>query len=123
MTLRKYTYIFLAALCVSMGTLGMFLPILPTTPFLLLAIWLFMRSSKKGVKMILGNRLMAPYVKSYFSRNGIPKAKLKRILLSLWFTLAATMLIYHNKLHVVAMLAAVGTGVTIHLYHRREKEN
>ena len=123
MTLRKYTYIFLAALCIFMGTLGMFLPILPTTPFLLLAIWLFMRSSKNGVKMILRNKVLAPYVKSYFSRNGIPKAKLKRILLSLWLTLLATMWICHTKLHVVAILAIVGTGVTIHLYYKREKNN
>ena len=120
--MRKYLYIGAALFCVSMGTLGMFLPILPTTPFLLLAIWLFMRSSKRGVKMIMGNKLMGPYVHSYFSRNGIPKNKLKRILLSLWLTLLATMWICHTKLHVVAILAAVGIGVTIHLYHRREKE-
>lgn len=123
MIFRKYTYILLAGLCVIMGTLGMFLPILPTTPFLLLAIWLFMRSSKKGVKMIMGNRMMGPYVRSYFSRNGIPKDKLKRILLSLWLTLLATMCIFHTKLHVVAILATVGIGVTIHLYCRREKNN
>lgn len=121
--MKKILYIGAALCCVSMGTLGMFLPILPTTPFLLLAIWLFMRSSKKGVKMILSSKLLAPYVRSYFSRNGIPKAKLKRILLSLWLTLLATMCIFHTKLHVVAILATVGIGVTIHLYCKREKNN
>ena len=104
-----------------MGTLGMFLPILPTTPFLLLAIWLFMRSSHKGVKIIMRNRLMASYVHSYFSRNGIPKDKLLRILLSLWLTLIAGMLICRHKWHVIAILATVGIGVTIHLYCKREK--
>ena len=123
MIFGKYIYILLAGLCVIMGTLGMFLPILPTTPFLLLAIWLFMRSSKKGVKMILSSKLLGPYVRSYFSRNGIPKNKLKRILLSLWLTLLATMWICNTKLHVVAILATVGIGVTIHLYCRREKNN
>lgn len=120
--MKKYLYIGAALFCVSMGTLGMFLPILPTTPFLLLAIWFFMRSSKTGVKMILRNRLLAPYVHSYFSRNGIPKGRLLRILLTLWLTLIAGMMIYHNNLHVMAILAIVGIGVTIHLYCKREKK-
>ncbi len=123
MPIKKYVYISLASLCVALGTLGMFLPVLPTTPFLLLAIWLFMRSSRKGVKIIMGNRLMAPYVHSYFSRNGIPKDKLLRILLTLWLTLIAGMLICRHKWHVIAILATVGIGVTIHLYCKRERNN
>ena len=122
MHIKKYIYIFLASLCVIMGTLGMFLPVLPTTPLLLLAIWLFMRSSRKGVKIIMGNRLMAPYVHSYFSRNGIPKDKLLRILLTLWLTLAVGIAIFHSNIVVVCILASVGIGVSAHLYCRREKK-
>lgn len=120
---RKYIYIVLAVICVAMGTLGMFLPILPTTPFLLLAIWLFMRSSRRGVKMVMGNRWLAPYVRSYFSRNGIPVCRLKRFLLTLWLTLIVGMMIFHNNLRMVAILAVVGVGVSIHLYSKREKTN
>lgn len=121
--MKKYIYIALANLSVALGVLGMFLPILPTTPFLLLAIWLFMRSSRKGVRIIMGNRYLAPYVHSYFSRNGIPLKKLKRFLLTLWLTLAAGMLIFHSRIHVVVILAIVGIGVSIHLYSKREKNN
>lgn len=121
--MKKYIYIVLANLSIVLGVLGMFLPILPTTPFLLLAIWLFMRSSRKGVRVIMGNRHLAPYVHSYFSRNGIPVQKLKRFLLTLWLTLAAGMVIFHNNAHVVAILAVVGIGVSIHLYSKREKTN
>ncbi len=119
---KKYVYIILAFLCVALGFVGMFLPVIPTTPFLLLAIWLFMRSSKRGVKMIMGNRYLAPYVRSYFSRKGIPLQRLKRILLTLWLTLLGCMVITHNKIHVVAILVIVGIGVTIHLYCKREKK-
>ena len=121
--MKKFLYITLAGICVILAIAGMFLPILPTTPFLLLAIWLYMRSSKKGVKMILSNRLMAPYVYSYFSRKGIPKNNLIKFLLTLWLTLAAGILLFHNKVHVVAILVAVGIGVSIHLYCKREKNN
>ena len=119
--MRKYIYIAIASLSVALGFLGMFLPILPTTPFLLLAICLYMRSSKKGVKMILSNRRLSPYVYSYFSRRGIPMHQLKRILLTLWLTLGAGMAIFHNRWTVVVILATVGVGVTIHLYLKREK--
>ena len=120
---KKYIYVVLAVMCVAMGALGMFLPILPTTPFLLLAIWLFMRSSRKGVKMVMGSRWLAPYVRSYFSRNGIPAHRLKRFLLTLWLTLFVGMMIFRNNLHVTAILAVVGVGVSIHLYSKREKKN
>ncbi|MBO5406862.1 MAG: YbaN family protein [Bacteroidales bacterium] len=119
--MRKYVYIVTASLCVALGFLGMFLPVLPTTPFLLLAIWLFMRSSRKGIKVIMGNRLLAPYVHSYFSRNGIPVPRLRRILLTLWLTLLVAMALCRNNLYVVAVLVLVGIGVTIHLYCKREK--
>lgn len=121
--MKRILYITLAGLCVALAVAGMFLPILPTTPFLLLAIWLYMRSSKKGVKMILSNRLMAPYVYSYFSRKGIPKKNLIKFLLTLWLTLAAGMVLFHNNIHTIAILTAVGIGVSIHLYSKREKNN
>ena len=111
----------MATLCVVMATIGIFLPVLPTTPLLLLAIWLYMRSSKKGVKMILSNRRLAPYVHSYFSRNGIEPVVLKRILLTLWLTISAAMAICRDRLPVVAILLVCGIGVTIHLYLKRQK--
>ena len=121
--MRKYIYIAVASLAVALGFLGMFLPILPTTPFLLLAIWLYMRSSRKGVKMILSNKRLSPYVHSYFSRRGIPLCQLKRILLTLWLTLGVAMAIFHSRILVIAILTAVGIGVTMHLFLKREKTN
>ena len=72
-------------------------------------------------KMILSNKRLSPYVHSYFSRRGIPLYQLKRILLTLWLTLGAGMAIFHTRWAVVAILASVGVGVTIHLYLKREK--
>ena len=119
--MRKHLYIALASLCVGLGFAGMFLPIMPTTPFLLLALGLYMRSSKSGVKMLLTNRYLSPYIRSYFSRKGIPPEQLKRFLLTLWLTLGAGMLVFHTKIHVVAILAVVGVAVSMHLYSKRGK--
>ncbi len=119
----KKILIFFASCCVIMGTIGIFLPVWPTTPFLLLAIYLYMRSSKKGVKKILSNKALAPYVKSYFAKEGIPIKTLIRILTILWTTLFLGMILCLEKRYVVAILFAVGIGVTIHLYCKRSKKS
>ncbi|MGO1469947.1 MAG: DUF454 family protein [Tissierella sp.] len=49
------------------GSLGIILPLFPTTPFLLLSIACFMGSSNKLYSFILKNRYLAPYVKDYMS--------------------------------------------------------
>lgn len=112
-------YIFFAWICVGAAFLGIFLPLLPTTPFLLLAVYLYMRSSKSGIKMILRNRYLAPYVRSYFAREGIPGPILKRTLVTLWCSMAICIAIFHGRLPVQIMLFAIAAGVSIHLYCRR----
>ncbi len=117
----KKLYIILASVCVCMGVIGIFIPILPTTPFLLAAIYLYMRSSRSGVKMILRNRYLSPYVSSYFSKKGIPAKILIRTLVILWTTLAISFVLVKDNLHVEIILLIVGAGVTVHLYLKRAK--
>ncbi|MEG0890475.1 MAG: YbaN family protein [Bacteroidales bacterium] len=117
----KKIYILSAYLCVGLGIIGIFIPIMPTTPFLLVAIFLYMRSSKSGVKMILRNKYLAPYVYSYISKNGIPFKILLRTLLLLWGTLLIAAIFIANNIYIRLILLVVGVGVTIHLYIKRKK--
>lgn len=117
----KKLYITLASFCVALGVAGIFIPILPTTPFLLAAIYLYMRSSKSGVKMILRNKYLAPYVSSYFSKRGIPLPILLRTLVLLWLTLGISFILVKDHLHVELILLIVGIGVTVHLFLKRSK--
>ena len=121
--MKRHIYILFATLCTGLGLVGAFLPVLPTTPFLLLAIYLYMRSSKAGVKMILRNRYLAPYVKSYFSRRGIPVATLVRTLFLLWITIGACIIWATDNLYLRLFLLLVAVGVTVHLVGNREKLN
>ncbi|MBE6229855.1 MAG: DUF454 domain-containing protein [Bacteroidales bacterium] len=118
----KHIYIISATICVGLGLLGTFIPLLPTTPFLLLAIFLFMRSSKSGVKMILRNRILAPYVVSYFSKEGIPMNILLRTILLLWLTMGCCIIWATHNIYVRLLLAAIAAGVTIHLVLKRKKD-
>lgn len=119
--IKHKIYVISATACVGLGLAGAFLPLLPTTPFLLLAIFLYMRSSKEGVKMILRNRYLAPYVKSYFSKKGIPAPVLARALLLMWLTMGSCIIWATGNLYIRLMLAAIAAGVSIHLYCKREK--
>ncbi len=71
--LRKGIYIFLGILSVVLGVVGIFVPGLPTTPFLLLSSWLFYKSSKRLHDRLLRSRL-GRYIRHYESGEGVPLA-------------------------------------------------
>lgn len=123
MDIRKKTYPFLATICVGLGLIGTVVPLLPTTPFLLLAILLFMRSSRRGVKMILRNRYLSPYVKSYFSKEGIPTHILIRTLTLLWLTMGCCIVWATGNLHIRIFLIVIAVGVTLHLLAKRQNKS
>ena len=74
--MKRVVYIVLGLLCVGLGALGVVVPGLPTTPFLLLASWLFYRSSPRLQEWLLHSWLET-YIRSYRRRGGMtvaPKA-------------------------------------------------
>ncbi len=116
--LKALISIGLAYFFLIMACLGVVLPILPTTPFLLLSIYLFIRSSPKGAKMILRNRVLAPYVLSYFSKKGIPTNILLRTLLLLWGLLALSGIVFTQNIYLRILFVVIGFSVSIHLIIR-----
>jgi hypothetical protein len=68
--------------------LGVFLPLLPTTPFLLLASACYVRSSERLHGWLMGNRLLGGYIRNFKERRGIPlRARVTTVVL-LWLPLA-----------------------------------
>ena len=59
-------------LCVGLGALGIFLPLLPTTPFLLLAAACYARSSQRFYDWLLNNKYLGQYITGYVQRRGYP---------------------------------------------------
>ncbi|MDZ4058810.1 MAG: YbaN family protein, partial [Bacteroidales bacterium] len=82
--MKRQLYIILASIFVGLGTIGIFLPLVPTTPFLLLATYFYMNSSQKRLRWLLRNRLLGPYIRSYLSKEGIPLQLKIRTLILLW---------------------------------------
>lgn len=72
--MKRYVYIGLGMLCVGLGAMGVAVPGLPTTPFLLLASWLLYRSSPRLQRWLLASWL-GKYVRSYNRRGGMTLAQ------------------------------------------------
>jgi len=102
-------------LCVALGVLGMFLPLLPTTPFLLLAAICYARSSKRFYKWLMTNRWCGEYIRNYREGRGIPlKQKVTTILL-LWLTIGYAACFVISLWWIKLILLGIAVGVTIHM--------
>jgi uncharacterized membrane protein YbaN (DUF454 family) len=103
-------------ICLCLGAVGIFLPILPTTPFLLLAAACYLRSSESMHKWLLNNRWFGEYIKNYQAGRGIP-LKTKIIALTiLWLAIIySTFFVMNEVLIAQVVLLAIATGVSVHL--------
>jgi hypothetical protein len=102
-------------LATALGVLGIFLPLLPTVPLLLLAAACFARSSPRYYAWLLDHPRLGPLVNAYLDGNGIPlRAKVWAILL-LWTTISLSALLVVPILLVKLALFAIAAGVTLYL--------
>ena len=95
-----------------LGLAGLALPVLPTTPFLLLSAWLFARSSPEHYERLLRNRRLGPHVRDWVERRGLRRRVKARAILLLWAALLpSTLWLGHRHLSGFLLLA-VGAAVT-----------
>ena len=68
----RYTLLAIGWLSVLLGVIGIFVPVLPTTPFLLLAAACFVRSSRRFYLWLVHHKHLGPWIRDYLEGNGIP---------------------------------------------------
>lgn len=103
------------SLCLALGIMGIFLPVLPTTPFLLLAAGCYARSSERFYFRLLNNRLFGNYIKNYRAKLGIPLGTKVLVLIFLWATILFSVIAVLENLPVRVLLLVIALGVTIHI--------
>jgi uncharacterized membrane protein YbaN (DUF454 family) len=112
--IKKYVLLSLGFLALAVGAVGIFLPILPTTPFVICAAACFGVSSPKLARKLENNRFFGEYVRNYKNKTGISRRARIRALIFLWSALILSSLVFRH-IHIWITLSVVGIAVTIHI--------
>ncbi|MEJ5199060.1 MAG: YbaN family protein [Anaerolineae bacterium] len=102
-------------LFVGLGVVGIFVPILPTTPFLLLAAFCYGRSSQRFLHWLLTNRWFGSYIRNYRAGLGLPLREKVLTILALWLTIGVSVVYVVSQWWLRLVLVGIALGVTVHL--------
>ena len=107
----------LGALFVVIGVVGIFLPILPTTPFMLLAAWCFARSSTRFYNWIMNNKVFGPIIREWRQYRSIPKRAKITAMILMPTTFGISIFFFVPIFWVQIMLAAFCIFMLAFLWH------
>lgn len=112
----------IGSLAVILAILGIFLPLLPTTPFLLLASACYMRGSARLHRWLLNNRLFGEYLRNIEDKRGMPLRGKIITLAVLWLSMSYSIYVV-DALVLKGILVAIGAGVTIMILRMKTLES
>lgn len=111
----KIMLIVLGSIALVLGIIGIFLPLLPTTPFLLLAAALYFRSSPRLYEWLLSQKRLGPYIRNFREHKAIP-LRAKTISVSMvWLTLLYCAYILHEQPWLSILMIVIAIGITWHI--------
>lgn len=113
--LVRWILLISGTILLSIGILGMFLPLLPTTVFFILAAWCFARSSEKFYHWLHHNKFFGKYLSSYRRGNGMTIMSKTVSLLILWAGIGYSVIFATSILYIQILLLAIAIGVSWHL--------
>lgn len=100
----------------ALAVVGVFVPVLPTTPFLLLAAWLWLRSSRKLHDWLMGHRRLGRYIKDYQENRAVPVRVKAFALFFLWASmLFCIFCVLAGRTWLQVVLLGIALAVTLHI--------
>ncbi|KRQ87691.1 Inner membrane protein YbaN [Caloramator mitchellensis] len=121
---KKFLGISFGLIFVVLGFIGIFLPILPTTPFLLLAAAIFLRTSDKLYTWLINNKYLGEYIKNYQEKKVIPRRVKVIGILILWSSIIYSyiFIVKHVFLQIVLIIVAIFVSYHILSLKTQEKD-
>jgi uncharacterized membrane protein YbaN (DUF454 family) len=117
----RYLLITAGSLFLALGIIGIFVPLLPTTPFLLLAAACYLRSSPVLYHRLYNHRFLGLYLRAYRDGTGLPLHARVITISLLWLTIGYSALFIIDSLHLRLFLLIIAIAVTIHVVSLRPK--
>jgi len=105
----------LGSLFLFLGIIGIIIPLLPTTPFLLLSAACYLRSSKRIYQWLLNHKWLGVIIKNYYEGKGLPVAFKVFTVLLLWITITISTLYFVSIYWVKIILFIIAILVSIHI--------
>ena len=112
---RRAALLVCGSLSLALGILGVFVPLLPTTCFLLIAAWCYARSSSRLYDRLMRARWIGGYLRRYRDERAIPVHVKIASVVMMWITIGYSVFVFPNVL-IRAALLLTAAAVTWHLY-------
>lgn len=113
----RYILAFLGTVSLMLGVVGIFIPLLPTTPFLLLSAALYFRSSPRLYGWLLEHKHLGPYIKNFRENKAIPlRVKIVSVTL-VWVTLLYCTLFIAETVLLRVFFVVLATAISVHILH------
>lgn len=111
----KTLYIILGSISLVLGIIGIFLPLLPTTPFLLLTAAAYFKGSPRLYEWLLNHKYLGPYIRNFRENKAIPlRAKIISVTL-VWLTMLYCIFFVVEPLWLKILLGCIAIGVSYHV--------
>jgi uncharacterized membrane protein YbaN (DUF454 family) len=111
----RWTLLFSGFLATALGVLGIFLPVLPTVPFLLLALACFARSSERFYNWLLDHAHFGPIIRPYINGQGMTRASKVKAIALVWASISLSAFYLVELDWVRWLLLLISCGVTLYL--------
>lgn len=105
----------------SLGAVGIVIPLLPTTPFLLLAAACYARGSERMYNWMMTNKYFGKYLCDYREGRGIPLRVKTSALAFLWVVIGISAILATHNLAIRIALLVVGLAVSVHVLSIKPK--
>jgi len=115
---RRLLFFISGWVAIALGILGIFLPILPTTPFAILAAWFFSKSSERWHQWLLDHRIFGPTIRNW-EQYGVISLKAKILATTMIIMLFSYTLIYVDvHLAIKSIVSLIGLSVLFFIWSR-----
>jgi hypothetical protein len=117
MSIKNYLYIALGFITLILAIVGIFIPLLPTTPFLLLSAALFFRGSQRLYNWLTNHKIFGEYIRNFREHKAIPLPTKIFAVATLWTVILSTAFFVFDLWLIRGILITIAVGVTIHILH------
>ena len=115
--IKRIFFISLGTIFLGIGSIGIILPILPTTPFLLLAAACYIRGSPRIYQWLISNRVFGEFISNYLKGNGIKQRQKLIAIVSMWLMISITILFFLDNFLLRILFLVIAGAVSIHILY------